>query len=162
MYENDHVPIRWALAICLNASPHIYLWFKYKRAGAELQGRVEEAWGKHSGHGKGGVRAKRHCPGIRQAAEIHSGMVRLGACSRFKLRALWLESDQRTFQRPVSQHNGQGPNKKRRKRWCSWRQTASASLTLSTLWARTPFTKSEWERTTVLSKKNVASLWVVR
>ena len=162
MNENDHVPIRWALAICLNASPHIYLWFKYKRAGAELQGRVEEAWGKNSGHGKGGVRAKRHCPGFRQAAEIHSGMVRLGACSRFKLRALWLESDQRTFQRTVSQHNGQGPNRKKAKSMMFMKTNGFRFVDIiNSLGPDTIYEK--WVKGYDCSvQKNLASLWVVR
>ena len=34
------------------------------RADQEVQGRVGEAQGKHSGRGKSGVRAKIHCPDI--------------------------------------------------------------------------------------------------
>ena len=43
-------------------------------------------------------------------------MARPSACSRFKLRALWLEFDQTKFHRVVSRHNGQGFSRKKRER----------------------------------------------
>ena len=67
-----------------------------------LKGKRE----KHSGSGQSGVNARRYWPSSRKAAEGHSWMVRPGACTRFQLRELWPESNQRAFRRKVGLHSG--------------------------------------------------------
>ena len=89
-YENMHVP-----------GAHAYLRCKPNRADPEVHGLAGGAQEEHSSYCERRIHARRRQSDSSEAVESDSGMVRPGICSWVQLLALWLESDQRTFPRPV-------------------------------------------------------------
>lgn len=129
---------------------HTYPWFKSKRADPEVRGRVGEAWRNIWAM----VRTDFMPKDIALVSDKQQRYIVEWCdlvpnldfnCGRYDLNLI-----KQHFKELLASTKGKVRIEKRRTRRCLWRQTASASLTLSTVWARAPFPKNEWKRSTVL------------